>query len=93
MLGNPGAPTRPRPIPDLDDEPGGRASEGWVPALPSTCIRVLSSPRGECQVDCVGRQPDGSCLCDIVRAANEKGVEWTFEIDRDGCWCYTGPDL
>src|SRR5438552_1937661 len=55
------------------------------PAIPGSCLRVLHSPLatgfgGECPVTCEGRQEDGSCLTDIVRRANELGVEWRFEV-------------
>lgn len=88
-----------RPVEQLD-EPVGYDDQGepiWVEprapgkAIPSNCLRVLHSPLpvdrgGGCSLDCPGLQKDGSCLCDIVRAANAAGVEWAFEIDKNGYW-------
>lgn len=63
-------------------------------ALPAPCLRVLSGvPRSECRTECPGRQQDGSCLCDVVRTANEHDVEWSFEIDSHGYWVYNGPPI
>lgn len=74
-------------------------------SLPATCLRILHSlnpeAHGGCPSDCAGRQVDGGCLCDIVRAANEQGVEWSFEVRvteeidprYGGVWTYTGPPL
>lgn len=94
-------------LPDALDEPDGYDEHGnpiWdeprAPgkAMPPNCLRVLNSPlpverQGGCSLDCPGLQRDGSCLCDIVRAANEQGVDWKFEIDRDNYWVYEGPPL
>lgn len=95
MLGNPGQNLRPRlAFDELEQEPP--EIEGWRPALPSGCLRRLASPRPDelgCGSMCEGRQRDGGCLCDIVKAANDAGVRWTFEIDRDLYWVYTGPEL
>ena len=65
------------------------------PSLPAPCLRVLQIGKPEeCRSDCPGRQPDASCLCDIIWAANEQGIKWAFEVDRrDGTWEYTGPSL
>ena len=79
--------------PESELEPEQRGTDDQT-AIPAPCLRNLSSPRGECRVDCPGVQRDGSCLCDIVRAANEQGVPWRFEIDAiDGVWEYMGPPL
>ena len=86
---------RPSPF-DLEREVD-RTAEGGR-AIPSPCLRVLYSlfpldQGGGCQHDCPGVQPGGGCLCDIVRAADAQGVEWRFELDRDGSWAYAGPPL
>lgn len=81
---------KPRPAFDLIDEEE-EAPDGWRPAMPSPCLRVFSSPHPqECPMDCVGRQYDETCLADVVREANEAGVKWVFELDRDGRWIYSG---
>ena len=86
-----------RPEPDEEfQEEGEPRSLGR--AMPANCLRVLHSPLapdhgGGCTMDCPGLQRDGGCLCDIVRAANAKGVEWSFELDADNYWVYVGPDL
>ncbi len=73
-----------------------------VTVMPANCRRVLSSPLqpgmgGGCTPGCVGIQPDGGCLCDIVRRANDQGVECSFEVRWDGngnqFWSYNGPVL
>lgn len=93
MLGNPGQLTRPRiPYEDLEHEPPDLPE--WRPALPAGCLRRLSSPRpDECNSLCEGKQRDGSCLCEIVRAANAAGIKWSFEIDKDLFWTYIGPEI
>lgn len=68
------------------------------PALPSSCSHVLSSFRhADCPFDCPGRQRDGSCLTETVRACMAAGVDWTaqgmFELDKDNFWVYMGPAL
>lgn len=72
-----------------------------VKSMPSNCLRVLSSPLavergGGCNMDCPGRQRDGACLAEIVKAANAAGVEWEFEVSRVGemiWWDYIGPEI
>jgi hypothetical protein len=64
-----------RPVNDDLDHDIDRRDQGG-PAIPGSCLRVLTSFRAECPSDCIGRQPEGGCLCDIVRAANEQGVAW-----------------
>lgn len=91
MLGNPGQATasgRPLPLDELEQDgpPAPRA-------LPPLCLRALQAPRATCEPNCPGTQPDGSCLADKVRVANLNGFDWRFEIDRDGYWCYQGPEL
>lgn len=62
--------------------------------MPSACLRVFSSPRPlDCPLDCPGLQQDGGCLTQIVRLANAAGVEWEFELDREGNWIYCGAPL
>lgn len=85
-----------RPEPEEEFQETGPQSMGR--AMPANCLRVLHSPLppdrgGGCSMDCPGVQRDGSCLCDIVRAANEQGVEWKFDLDKDNYWVYVGPDL
>lgn len=96
MIGNAGQPTQAgRPVPEpTEDEERVVHHEGWVPALPSPCVRKLNSPRelncgAGSQMMCPGMQRDGSCLCDLIVAANTQGVEWTFDIDYDGYWVPT----
>ena len=101
-----GRPQIARPVeleqPDEYDDEGNPV---WVEprasgkAIPPNCLRVLHSPLGAdrgggCGIDCPGRQRDGGCLCDIVRAANDAGIDWKFVVDeRDGYWDYDGPPL
>lgn len=67
-------------------------------AMPPNCRRVLSSPLsidrgGGCSTDCPGRQRDGGCLLDVVRAAEAQGIDWSFEIVNDGLtlwWDFVG---
>jgi hypothetical protein len=86
---------RPEPEEEYQEEAAPRSMGR---AMPANCLRVLHSllaPErgGGCSVDCPGLQRDGSCLCDIVRAANEQGVEWKFDLDKDNYWVYAGPGL
>lgn len=81
---------------DEDGNPVWDTPRATGKAIPPACLRVLQLPegKGECGLDCPGKQRDGGCLCDIVRAANAQGVDWSFEIDaRDGFWDYDGPEL
>ena len=51
--------------------------------MPANCRRVQATG-GRCGTpfgDCEGRQRDGGCLLDLVRAAEAAGVRWAFEID------------
>lgn len=109
VIGTAGLTGRPLIVRKADEleEPEGYDEAGnpiWAepravcPSIPPNCLRVLHSPLpvgygGGCSHDCPGLQRDGGCLCDIVRAANEQGVEWSFEIDRDDYWVYVGPPL
>lgn len=74
--------------------------------MPPNCLRVFQSPRGgSCSEagghgfagPCVGLQEDGGCLLDIVRRAQERGVEWKFEVYWDELgnqsWRYAGPQI
>lgn len=100
-----GRPQIPR-VPDVEqfyDEDGRLVDPPPVRArtMPPNCLRVLSSPLpvdrgGGCNMDCPGRQRDGSCLAEIVKAANAAGLEWEFEITRVGetiWWDYIGPEI
>lgn len=92
MLGNAGQVVRPVYLPGENDVTEETA--GMAPALPPGCVRRLSVPKPlECPDGCAGRQPDESCLCEIVVAAEARGVEWAFELDREGFWVYCGPAL
>jgi hypothetical protein len=93
MLGNPGRPTVQRPTLTFDELEPEPLDPEWAPALPPSCLRVLSVPKAECPLDCPGQQRDGSCLCDIVRAAVAQDVQWQFEIDREMYWNYVGEPL
>lgn len=69
-------------------------------AMPGNCRRVRSSPLpvdrgGGCPGDCEGRQRDGGCLLDVVRAAHAAGItDWVFQIDPvDRFWEYAGPPI
>ncbi len=89
----------PPPDPDLDEQGHPVAHEPVkTRSMPSNCRRVYASFRGiTCPGDCVGLQPDGTCLCDVVKAANEQGVEWSVEVRWDEYgnqrWLYDGPPL
>lgn len=69
-------------------------------SIPASCLRVLNTPLsqgggGECPYDCAGRQEDGGCLADIVRWANENGIEWSFDVrltESGPQWVYTGEE-
>jgi hypothetical protein len=64
-------------------------------AMPSPCIRTMQIGC-DCPVDCPGRQRDGSCLADIVRRANQHGIDWMFEVSHQGerlWWDYSGPPI
>lgn len=89
-------------VPDL--EPEGEAEPSGKPmpsgAMPGNCRRVLSSPLsvdrgGGCGGDCQGRQRDGGCLLDVIRAAQAAGIQdWRFQIDPvDRFWEYAGPPI
>jgi hypothetical protein len=74
--------------------------ENGVPTLvrqsmPSTCQRVRQTQRLACPSECPGRQRDGGCLLDIVKAAQAAGVEWAFEIDtvEPFFWDYAGDPI
>lgn len=86
-----------------EDEQGNpvyaqEAAEGA--SIPGQCLRVLNTPLtpgygGECPYDCPGRQEDGGCLADLVRWANDNGVEWSFEVrltESGPQWVYTGEE-
>jgi hypothetical protein len=64
-------------------------------AMPPNCRFTQNSPHHhDCRHDCPGKQRNGGCLLDIVRAANKAGVKWRFEVDpRDHYWDYVGPDI
>ncbi len=68
-------------------------------AMPASCKRVMSSPLpvdqgGGCPYDCPGRQRDGGCLLDVVRAARAAGVRWKFDVDpHDHYWDYDGDPI
>ncbi len=51
-------------------------------ALPSGCIRRLSTPGGPCDLTCPGVQRDGGCCADLVRGREA----WSFTVDQDGFW-------
>lgn len=107
LTGRPQLPPRPSEM----DEPDGFDESGdpvWDKpravgrAMPSNCLRVMSSPLppdrgGGCAISCPGRQRDGGCLVDVVRAADAQGVaEWGFELVHEGetvWWDYVGPEL
>jgi hypothetical protein len=81
-------------IPEVEpDEDGRRVMSANV--IPGNCRRMLSTPVGtECDTTCGGRQRDGTCLLDIVRAAAAAGIEPIFEIDPvGGFWDYAGPPI
>lgn len=61
-------------------------SEGM--SLPAGCLRVLISPLSDmgCPGDCYGRQPDGTCLAEIIRSCQGQGIEPEFEVDPEGYW-------
>jgi hypothetical protein len=69
----------------LEPNPNDPPHEGRT--IPSNCLRVLHSPRGECHDPYMGRceamQQDGTCLADIVREARERGIELTFDVRVD----------
>lgn len=73
--------------------------------IPANCRRVINTPLpphliGYCDagaVECAGLQRDGTCLAQLVMAAEEQGVEWVFEVNVDAAgnewWDYIGPPL
>jgi hypothetical protein len=101
MVGTAGLTGRPQRVRNEElEQPDGYLDDGtpfWdTPravgrAIPPNCLRVLFSPLpadrgGGCSMDCPGKQHDGGCLCDLVRDANAQGIDWSFEIDREGFW-------
>jgi hypothetical protein len=94
---------QPRPqdepiLPVGEDENGGPVyaqPPGAGPAIPAGCLRRLTLPGGthNCDAYCAGRQRDGGCLADVVRAAQAAGLEWRFELDPDGFWTYAGDPI
>lgn len=96
VLGSAGLVGRPQVRPTsvhLEEEP--LRPEGERFSIPANCLRVLNSPLaadrgGGCQHDCPGKQRDGGCLCDIVSAANQAGIAWSFQVDAEGYWVSTG---
>ncbi len=90
--------------------PAAIQSECEAKAIPSNCRRVLATQLppdvfpGYCEapVDgCPGIQRDGTCLAQIVMAAQDQGVDWEFEVNPDRndptgahvWWDYIGPPL
>lgn len=72
-------PLEPELDPDREPEPDGMA-------LPSLCVRRLQLPEqiavrsgGGCPDECPGRQPDGGCLADLIRAL-PADAEWTCTV-------------
>lgn len=83
-----------RPLAEEERAPIEERPPGWRPALPATCLQVLTSPRPrDCVPNCQGVQPDGTCAADLIRAANERNIPWEFDLDRDGQWIYCGPEI
>jgi hypothetical protein len=89
-------------VPDFDVDEEGRKVPLTQPvgAMPGNCRRVQSSPLppergGGCRSDCPGRQRNGGCLLDVVRAAITAGIrDWRFEVDpTDLYWDYAGPPI
>ncbi|MCI4354554.1 MAG: hypothetical protein L3K06_04235 [Thermoplasmata archaeon] len=94
------APVRPVRVPPDEDTLAARPDPDgpWMPSLPSRCLKVLNTitPQdedGQCSPECPGRSIDDTCILDTVRRALAQGVEYHFEIDRDGFWYYDGPPL
>jgi endogenous inhibitor of DNA gyrase (YacG/DUF329 family) len=86
----------------IEEDPEGEAvaKRHAVGAMPGNCRRVRSSPLpiesgGGCLALCDGRQRNGDCLLDVVRAAEAAGIKgWCFEVDpNDGYWDYAGPPI
>lgn len=98
-------PVRPRsddppiePIGEENGQPVFAVPPGEGPAIPTHCMRRLGAFRPmDCQMECEGRQRDGSCLVDVIRECVAEGVDWTargvFELDKDRFWTYKGPAL
>lgn len=52
-------------------------------AIPSGCLRHLNIPGHVCEGECAGRQRDGSCLAELVKAAP---AGWSMTLDDEGFW-------
>ena len=67
--------------------------------LPTCCMKRLHSFRDEgCgQAMSTNSVISDGCLCDIVREANEKGIEWKFDVTMDKwgnyIWKYSGQPI
>lgn len=97
--------TRPTDLvsPDYDEngDPFFRDEPAPGVTIPPACLRVMNMPVRDgstnCRIECPGRQPDGGCLCDLVREANKQGVEWSFSVSLDEygnqIWTYNGPKM
>ncbi len=70
--------------PEFVEDPPEELRQGV--ALPSGCIRRLSTPGMTCDPSCPGVQRDGGCCADLIRGREA----WTFTIDRDGFWVLDG---
>lgn len=90
------------PAPDLDDAGELVAAQSDARAIPANCLRVLNSPlppeHHGCRDNCAGLMRDGTCLAEVVRRANEQGVRWRFDLERDRSsdrfwWVYVGPPV
>lgn len=90
------------PEPDVaDDVDHVSSGEESAKAIPANCLRVLNTPlplehHGCRAMPCAGLSREGVCLAAIVRKANEQGIDWRFDLERDGeiwWWVYVGPPV
>lgn len=68
-------------------------------AIPPNCLRKLVSPLNADALStacngCPGLQADGTCLSDLVKDCQQRGLDWSFTVRLDDygnqIWTYAG---